>query len=170
MRPQYTASSSVITGLPRVREKSGKTYFFQGQGNVREFWNLSGKFLNMQMSGKCQGILWHKSRGSLKLLIGSTWSDYLLNDHLGKRLKFDSYQNILYTIHDNWFWTWMITTLYQNMSTLLIIALQIICLFSLTVSLVCNSEAMFRTRCVCLGVHQVLGKSLRLLYVSVQLV
>ena len=46
-----------IPGLPRVREKSGKTYFFQGQGNVREFENLSGKFLNMQMSGKCQGIL-----------------------------------------------------------------------------------------------------------------
>ena len=27
----------LITGLPHVREKSGKSVFFQGQGNVREF-------------------------------------------------------------------------------------------------------------------------------------
>ena len=26
-----------IAGLPHVREKSGKSVFFQGQGNVREF-------------------------------------------------------------------------------------------------------------------------------------
>ena len=31
-------------GLPRVREKSGKILFFQGQGIVREFEIMSGKF------------------------------------------------------------------------------------------------------------------------------
>ena len=35
-----------MAGLPQVREKSGKTYFFQGQGKVREFCEESGK--NMQ--------------------------------------------------------------------------------------------------------------------------
>ena len=43
-----------IAGLPRVREKSGKLKFFQGQGIVREFWKLSGKFGN---TVKCQGIV-----------------------------------------------------------------------------------------------------------------
>ena len=42
------------TGLPRVREKSGKLKFFQGQGIVREFCKLSGKFGN---TVKCQGIV-----------------------------------------------------------------------------------------------------------------
>ena len=27
----------LLPGLPHVREKSGKSVFFQGQGNVREF-------------------------------------------------------------------------------------------------------------------------------------
>ena len=49
---------SVPAGLPRVREKSGKLKFFQGQGIVREFCKLSGKFGNtVKMSGNCQGIL-----------------------------------------------------------------------------------------------------------------
>ena len=42
------------SGLPRVREKSGKLKFFQGQGIVREFCKLSGKFGN---TVKCQGIV-----------------------------------------------------------------------------------------------------------------
>ena len=42
------------TGLPRVREKSGKFIFFQGQGIVRESCKLSGKF---GIFGKCQGIV-----------------------------------------------------------------------------------------------------------------
>ena len=42
-----------ISGLPRVREKSGKLKLFQGQGIVREFCKLSGKFGN---TVKCQGI------------------------------------------------------------------------------------------------------------------
>ena len=41
-------------GLPRVREKSGKLKFFQGQGIVREFCKLSGKFGN---TVKCQEIV-----------------------------------------------------------------------------------------------------------------
>ena len=41
-------------GLPRVREKSGKFKFFQGQGIVREFYKLSGKF---EIFEKCQGIV-----------------------------------------------------------------------------------------------------------------
>ena len=41
-------------GLPRVREKSGKLNFFQGQGIVREFCKLSGKLGNIV---KCQGIV-----------------------------------------------------------------------------------------------------------------
>ena len=43
-----------MPGLPRVREKSGKLKFFQGQGIVREFCKLSGKFGN---TVKCQGIV-----------------------------------------------------------------------------------------------------------------
>ena len=46
--------SVTFTGLPRVREKSGKLKFFQGQGIVREFYKLSGKFGN---TVKCQGIV-----------------------------------------------------------------------------------------------------------------
>ena len=42
------------TGLPRVREKSGKLNFFQGQGIVREFCKLSGKLRNIV---KCQGVV-----------------------------------------------------------------------------------------------------------------
>ena len=42
------------TGLPCVREKSGKLKFFQGQAIVREFCKLSGKFGN---TFKCQGIV-----------------------------------------------------------------------------------------------------------------
>ena len=45
---------AVLSGLPRVREKSGKLKFFQGQGFVREFCKLSGKFGN---TVKCQGIV-----------------------------------------------------------------------------------------------------------------
>ena len=41
-------------GLPCVREKSGKLNFFQGQGIVREFCELSGKLKNIV---KCQGIV-----------------------------------------------------------------------------------------------------------------
>ena len=33
------------TGLPAVREKSGKKLFFQGQGKVREFHQKSGNFV-----------------------------------------------------------------------------------------------------------------------------
>ncbi len=44
-----------LTGLPHVREKSGKFNFFQSQGIVREFWALSGNFENSanvrEMSG-----------------------------------------------------------------------------------------------------------------------
>ena len=43
-----------IAGLPRVREKSWKLKFFQGQGIVREFCKLSGKLGNIV---KCQGIV-----------------------------------------------------------------------------------------------------------------
>ena len=32
-----------ISGLPAVREKSGKIFIFQGQGKVREFCEKSGK-------------------------------------------------------------------------------------------------------------------------------
>ena len=49
-----TCVSQDIAGLPRVREKSGKLKFFQGQGIVREFCKLSGKFGNIV---KCQGIV-----------------------------------------------------------------------------------------------------------------
>ena len=42
------------TGLPRIREKSGKLNFFQGQGIVREYCEPSGKFENI---GKCQEII-----------------------------------------------------------------------------------------------------------------
>ena len=42
--------SVLVAGLPRVREIE----FFQGQGIVREFCELSGNFGNM---GKCQGIV-----------------------------------------------------------------------------------------------------------------
>ena len=48
------ATGPVTAGLPRVREKSGKLKFFQGQGIVREFCKLSGKFGN---TVKCQGIV-----------------------------------------------------------------------------------------------------------------
>ena len=45
----------LFSGLPHVREKSGKIIFFQGQGIVREFEKLSGKFWKgtdvMEMSG-----------------------------------------------------------------------------------------------------------------------
>ena len=47
-------SASSISGLPRVREKSGKLNFFQGQGIVREFCKLSGKLRNIV---KCQVIV-----------------------------------------------------------------------------------------------------------------
>ena len=43
-----------MSGLPRIREKSGKFEFFQGQGIVREFCKLSGKF---GIFGKCQGTV-----------------------------------------------------------------------------------------------------------------
>ena len=43
-----------FSGLPRVREKSGKLNFFQGQGIVREFCKLSGKLGNIV---KYQGIV-----------------------------------------------------------------------------------------------------------------
>ena len=33
----FATGHTQITGLPHVREKSGKRCFFQGQGNVREF-------------------------------------------------------------------------------------------------------------------------------------
>ena len=33
-----------MSGCPRSGKKSGKKIFFQGQGTVREFWNLSGNF------------------------------------------------------------------------------------------------------------------------------
>ena len=46
--------SNKYLGLPRVREKSGKLKFFQGQGIVREFCKLSGKYGN---TVKCQGIV-----------------------------------------------------------------------------------------------------------------
>ena len=49
-----TKVKTMITGLPRVREKSGKLKFFQGQGIVREFCKLSGKLRNIV---NCQGIL-----------------------------------------------------------------------------------------------------------------
>ena len=46
------------SGLPRVREKSGKFEFFQGQGIVREFCKLcQGNLEFMVKSGSCQGIL-----------------------------------------------------------------------------------------------------------------
>ena len=41
----------LMAGLPRVREKSGKLNFFQGQGIVREFCKLSGKFGNTVSQG-----------------------------------------------------------------------------------------------------------------------
>ena len=44
-------------GLPRVGEKSGKFKFFQGQGIVREFCKLSGKFEIFEKCRNCQGIL-----------------------------------------------------------------------------------------------------------------
>ena len=47
-------SQKLLSGLPHVREKSGKLKFFQGQGIVREFCKLSGKFGN---TVKCQGIV-----------------------------------------------------------------------------------------------------------------
>ena len=50
----WVAVASTISGLPRVREKSGKLKFFQGQGIVREFCKLSGNFGN---TVKCQGIV-----------------------------------------------------------------------------------------------------------------
>ena len=43
--------SRILAGFIRVREMSGKFYFFQGQGIVREFYVVSGKnesFLNCQ--------------------------------------------------------------------------------------------------------------------------
>ena len=45
------------SGFIRVREMSGKSKCFQGQGLVREFYVVSGKneFFS-KMSGKCQGI------------------------------------------------------------------------------------------------------------------
>ena len=49
--------SQILSGLPCVREKSGKLNFFQGQGIfffVREFCKLSGKFGN---TVKCEGIV-----------------------------------------------------------------------------------------------------------------
>ena len=42
------------TGLLRVREKSGKLIFFQGQGIVREFCKLLGRLRNIV---KCRGIV-----------------------------------------------------------------------------------------------------------------
>ena len=38
--------STGLSGLPRVRENSGKLNFFQGQGIVRDFCEPSGKFEN----------------------------------------------------------------------------------------------------------------------------
>ena len=46
--------ANTATGLPRARDKSGKFKFFQGQGIVKEFCKVSGKF---EILGKSQGIL-----------------------------------------------------------------------------------------------------------------
>lgn len=46
-----------IAGCPRLGKKSGKNIFFQGQGIVREFLNLSGNFGICQKSGKSQRIM-----------------------------------------------------------------------------------------------------------------
>ena len=54
---QITKYRKHRAGLPRVREKSGKLKFFQGQGIVREFSEPSRKFENI---GKCQGIIREK--------------------------------------------------------------------------------------------------------------
>ena len=58
-----------FSGLPRVKEKSGKLKFFQGQGIVREFCKLSGKF---GKTVKCQGI---NCKGILKILDSSPTSE-----------------------------------------------------------------------------------------------
>ena len=42
----------LYSGFIRVREMSGKLKFFQGQGIVREFHNMSGK---IEFLLKCQG-------------------------------------------------------------------------------------------------------------------
>ena len=46
--------SNIPAVLPCVREKSGNFNFFQGQGIVREFCKLSGKFEIWQMSYQIQ--------------------------------------------------------------------------------------------------------------------
>ena len=43
VRVLWPLSACIITGLPAVREKSGKIFIFQGQGKVREFCKKSGK-------------------------------------------------------------------------------------------------------------------------------
>ena len=40
---QFFFNLPLISGLPAVREKSGKIFIFQGQGKVREFCKKSGK-------------------------------------------------------------------------------------------------------------------------------
>ena len=49
-----TAFMIITSGFIHVREMSGKFKFFQGQGIVREFCDVSGKNEILQ---KCQGIL-----------------------------------------------------------------------------------------------------------------
>ena len=41
--PSVRLSVTPFSGLPAVREKSGKIFIFQGQGKVREFCEKSGK-------------------------------------------------------------------------------------------------------------------------------
>ena len=62
-----------FTGYPRSGKKWGKKIFFQGQGIVREFWNIAesqGKvreFLNKK-SGKSQNSIYDKN---IKIELGS---------------------------------------------------------------------------------------------------
>ena len=43
VEPVLCCHKATVTGLPAVREKSGKIFIFQGQGKVREFCEKSGK-------------------------------------------------------------------------------------------------------------------------------
>ena len=52
IEPAQEPGMRVTAGFIRVREMSGKFKFFQGQGIVREFHNLSGK---IEFLLKCQG-------------------------------------------------------------------------------------------------------------------
>ena len=57
--------SAAVTGFIHVREMSGKFKFFQGQGILREFCDMSGKDEILQ---KCLGIL-HFNLMKLECLI-----------------------------------------------------------------------------------------------------